>query len=80
MIYWLPMRVAVHLPLRSARRPPPRNRAHGRRLDQKPLLGSGQDAADVIAYLSSTPPHVTINDIVVMPTAQAASTQVLREE
>ncbi len=41
---------------------------------------TGRDVADVIAYVASTPAHVTINDIVVMPTAQAASTQVLREE
>ncbi len=40
---------------------------------------TGKDIADVIAYVASTPPHVTINDIVVMPTAQAASTQVFRE-
>lgn len=40
---------------------------------------TGKDIADVIAYVASTPSHVTINDIVVMPTAQAASTQVFRE-
>ncbi|MEM9983780.1 MAG: SDR family NAD(P)-dependent oxidoreductase [Bacteroidota bacterium] len=40
---------------------------------------TGKDIADVIAYVASTPPHVTINDIVVMPTAQAASTVIFRE-
>ena len=54
------------------------NRADNVYRGMQPL--TGQDVADVIAYVASTPPHVTINDIVVMPTAQAASTQVLREE
>lgn len=39
----------------------------------------GKDVADVIAYVAGTPPHVTINDIVVMPTAQASSHHVHRE-
>ncbi|MCI4670930.1 MAG: SDR family oxidoreductase [Bacteroidia bacterium] len=40
----------------------------------------GKDVAEVIAYVASTPPHVTINDIVVMPTAQASSHHVHREQ
>lgn len=40
---------------------------------------TGKDIADVIWYVANTPAHVTINDILVMPTAQAASTQVHRE-
>ncbi len=39
---------------------------------------AGKDVAEVIQYVASTPAHVTINDIVVMPTAQAAATQVHR--
>ena len=39
---------------------------------------TGKDVAEVIQYVASTPAHVTINDIVVMPTAQAAATQVHR--
>lgn len=40
---------------------------------------TGPDVADVIYYVAHTPPHVTINDVVVMPTAQASSHVVLRE-
>ncbi|MDX1907383.1 MAG: SDR family oxidoreductase [Bacteroidia bacterium] len=39
---------------------------------------SGHDIAEVVRYVASTPPHVTINDIVVMPTAQASAQQVVR--
>jgi 3-hydroxy acid dehydrogenase / malonic semialdehyde reductase len=38
-----------------------------------------EDIADVIWYVSSLPPHVNINDILVMPTAQASATQIYRE-
>ncbi len=31
----------------------------------------GEDIANVVDYIISLPPHVTINDIVIMPTAQA---------
>ncbi|MFW6019119.1 MAG: SDR family oxidoreductase [Bacteroidales bacterium] len=34
----------------------------------------GEDVADVIFYAASLPPHVNINDLVVMPTAQANAT------
>jgi len=34
------------------------------------------DLADVIWYVSSLPPHVNINDILVMPTAQASAMQI----
>lgn len=40
---------------------------------------TGKDVAEVIWYVANTPPHVTINDIVVMPTAQAGSHYVHRE-
>ncbi|MEO0895171.1 MAG: SDR family oxidoreductase [Bacteroidota bacterium] len=40
---------------------------------------TGKDVADVIWYVANTPAHVTINDIVVMPTAQASSHHVHRE-
>ncbi len=43
----------------------------------KPL--TGKDIADVIWYVTHTPDHVTINDILVMPTAQAASVHVHRQ-
>ena len=33
-----------------------------------------EDIADVIWYVCSCPPHVTISDLVIMPTAQASST------
>jgi len=44
----------------------------------QPLRGT--DVADVIWYVAHTPPHVTINDIVVMPTAQASSHHVHRQD
>ncbi len=37
------------------------------------------DIADVIWYVSSLPPHVNINDILVMPTAQAAASQFFKQ-
>jgi hypothetical protein len=37
------------------------------------------DIADVIWYVANTPPHVTINDIVVMATDQASATVVRRD-
>jgi NADP-dependent 3-hydroxy acid dehydrogenase YdfG len=36
----------------------------------KPL--SAEDIADVVFYCASTPPHVNINELVIMPTAQAS--------
>lgn len=42
----------------------------------KPL--SGDDIADVIFYCTNLPEHVTINDVVIMPTAQASATVVNR--
>ena len=36
------------------------------------------DIADVISYVIGLPPHVTINDLLIMPTAQANSTVVKR--
>ncbi|MEO1416672.1 MAG: SDR family oxidoreductase [Bacteroidota bacterium] len=44
--------------------------------NMKPLTGA--DVADVVYYVAHTPPHVTINDVVVMPTAQASSHHVHR--
>ncbi|MFN4007911.1 MAG: SDR family NAD(P)-dependent oxidoreductase [Chitinophagaceae bacterium] len=40
---------------------------------------SAQDVADVVAYVASVPKHVCINDIVVMPTAQANSTTFFKQ-
>lgn len=40
---------------------------------------TGKDIADVIWFVANTPAHVTINDILVMPTAQAASVHIHRE-
>jgi len=37
----------------------------------KPLLA--EDVAEVVFYVTTLPPHVSIHDIVVMPTAQASS-------
>jgi NADP-dependent 3-hydroxy acid dehydrogenase YdfG len=45
-------------------------------IGMKPL--SGDDIADVIFYCAGLPPHVNINDVLVMPTAQASATIVNR--
>jgi 3-hydroxy acid dehydrogenase / malonic semialdehyde reductase len=37
-----------------------------------------EDIADAVSYAVTRPPHVTINDMVIMPTAQASATQVVR--
>ncbi len=42
----------------------------------KPLTGT--DVADVVLYCATRPPHVNINDVVLMPVAQASATQVYR--
>ncbi len=44
--------------------------------DLQPL--SGKDIADTIAFVLSRPPHVNINDLLIMPTAQATGTIVNR--
>jgi hypothetical protein len=36
------------------------------------------DIAEVVHYAASLPPHVNINDLLLMPTAQAAATQIQR--
>jgi 3-hydroxy acid dehydrogenase/malonic semialdehyde reductase len=38
----------------------------------KPL--SGEDVADAVFYVTTRPPHVNINDLVIMPAAQASAT------
>lgn len=43
----------------------------------KPL--SGEDIADVIYYCAGLPDHVNINDVLIMPTAQASATVVNRD-
>ena len=43
-----------------------------------PLLA--QDVAEVILFAVQRPPHVTLNDIVIMPTAQANTSHLIREE
>ena len=40
---------------------------------------SGLDIAEIIAFILSRPAHVNINDLLVMPTAQATATIVKRE-
>jgi NADP-dependent 3-hydroxy acid dehydrogenase YdfG len=35
---------------------------------------NGYDIADIISFVLSRPQHVNINDILVMPTAQASGT------
>lgn len=37
------------------------------------------DVAEVVHYAASLPPHININDLLLMPTAQAAATQILRK-
>lgn len=44
----------------------------------KPL--SGEDIADAAYYIASLPKHVNINDLVIMPTAQANATTVLKNQ
>jgi len=44
----------------------------------KPL--TGEDIAETIVFIVSRPPHVQIADVVIFPTAQAASMVVHREE
>ncbi len=36
------------------------------------------DVADVVFYAAGLPPHININDLLLMPTAQAAATQIHR--
>lgn len=43
----------------------------------EPLIA--EDIADAILYMVTRPPHVTINDMIIMPTAQAAATIVNRK-
>jgi len=38
-----------------------------------------EDIAEVVHYTASMPPHVNINDLLIMPTAQAAATQIFRK-
>lgn len=38
------------------------------------------DVAEAVWFAASRPPHVTINDLLIMPTAQASATQVVRRE
>jgi NADP-dependent 3-hydroxy acid dehydrogenase YdfG len=44
----------------------------------KPLIGA--DIAEIVHYVSSQPEHVNINDIVVMPTAQASTAYFFKKE
>lgn len=41
---------------------------------------AAQDVAEAVWFAASRPPHVTINDLLIMPTAQASATQVVRNE
>jgi NADP-dependent 3-hydroxy acid dehydrogenase YdfG len=40
---------------------------------------TAEDIAELIWFMASRPPHVNIADMLVLPTAQASATQVLRE-
>lgn len=40
---------------------------------------TGEDVADVVLYCATRPPHVNINDVVLMPVAQASATLVHRQ-
>lgn len=40
---------------------------------------TGADIADAVFYVASTPKHVNINDLVIMPTAQASAVQIKRD-
>jgi len=39
----------------------------------------GEDVADVVLFCATRPPHVNINDVVMMPVGQASATQVHRQ-
>ena len=43
----------------------------------QPLMAN--DIADTIYWVATRPPHVTINELVIMPTAQATATTVVRK-
>jgi NADP-dependent 3-hydroxy acid dehydrogenase YdfG len=51
---------------------------------EKPYEGmqplTGEDIADAIYYCATLPAHVNINDMLIMPTAQASATKVHRKE
>ncbi|MCP4552802.1 MAG: SDR family NAD(P)-dependent oxidoreductase [Bacteroidetes bacterium] len=38
-----------------------------------------EDIADIAFYITTLPPHINVNDILVMPTAQASATQLIRK-
>jgi len=40
---------------------------------------SAMDVAEAVWFAASRPPHVTINDMLIMPTAQASATQAVRK-
>jgi 3-hydroxy acid dehydrogenase / malonic semialdehyde reductase len=40
---------------------------------------TGEDIADIIAFVISRPPHVNISDLLVTPTAQATATNIIRK-
>lgn len=52
-------------------------KAHERYLDFTPLTGT--DVADAIFYVASRPGHVNINELVIMPTAQANTTHLYKK-
>lgn len=41
---------------------------------------SAEDIAEVTYYVTTLPDHVNINDLVIMPTAQANATTIVRRE
>jgi len=54
-----------------------KNKAEGVYKGFEPL--HPEDIADSVYYVSDLPPHVTINDLVIMPTAQASATNLHKE-
>lgn len=41
---------------------------------------SPDDVADVVYYVTTLPPHVNINDLLIMPTAQASASVIHRQK
>ena len=41
---------------------------------------TAKDSADTVYFAATRPPHVTLNDIVIMPTAQASSTVLIKNQ
>jgi NADP-dependent 3-hydroxy acid dehydrogenase YdfG len=40
---------------------------------------SAADVADAVYYVTTLPPHVNVNDLVLMPTAQASAVNIYKK-